>query len=189
MARMGDAVTRNVPRDSAQAADEAVSDEAVLERFPAVRLDHLNKQYYRGLLRHELLASHCRACGSWHGLLRPICPSCWSPEVSAEPVSGRGTVHLLTILHQGPPAPGVDYAGGFPLAAIELAEQPGLRVQATVVGCLREQLRIGLAVELTWIERDGAPWPAFRPARPAGAAASGPPGPSGPAGPDAGAWP
>ncbi len=75
------------------------------------------------------------------------------------PVSGRGTVHLLTFLHQGPPAPGVDYAGGFPLAAIELAEQPGLRVEATVLDCPRDQLRVGLEVELTWMDRTERPGP------------------------------
>jgi uncharacterized protein len=147
------------------------SDAEVLERFPDVRLDHLNKQYYLGLLRRELLAGRCRACGRWHTPLRPICPSCWSAEVGPVPVSGRGTVHLLTFLHQGPPAPGVDYSGGFPLAAIELAEQARLRVAATVVDCPRDRLRIGLEVELTWIGREGdpkTPWPAFRPAaRPA----------------------
>jgi uncharacterized protein len=137
------------------------SDEEVLERFPSVRLDHLNKQYYQGLLRRELRAGRCAHCGRWHTPLRPICPACWSARVGPEPVSGRGTVYLLTFLHQGPPAPGVDYAGGFPLAGIELAEQPGLRVEATIVGCPRDQLRVGLAVELTWIDRDGAPWPAF----------------------------
>ena len=142
------------------------SDAEVLERFPDVRLDHLNKQYYLGLLRHELLAGHCLVCGTWHTPLRPICPSCWSAQVSPAQVSGCGTVHLLTFLHQGPAAPGVDYTGGFPLAAIELAEQPGLRVEATVVDCPRDRLRIGLAVELTWIDRGGAPWPAFRPAGP-----------------------
>jgi uncharacterized protein len=139
-------------------------DAEVLNCFPAVRLDHLNKQYYQGLLRHELLASRCESCGAWHTPLRPICPSCWSTEVIPVQVSGRGTVHLLTFLHQGPP--GVDYEGGFPLAAIELAEQPGLRVEATVVDCPRDRLRIGLEVELAWIDRDGAPWPAFRPAGP-----------------------
>src|SRR3984893_13438328 len=139
-------------------------DAEVLERFPSVRLDHLHKQYYAGLLRRELLAGRCRACGRWHTPLRPICPSCWSVEVSPAPVSGRGTVHLLTFLHQGPPAPGVDYAGGFPLAAIELAEQPGLRVPATVVDCPRDRPCVGLRVELPWTERDGAPRPAFRPA-------------------------
>jgi uncharacterized protein len=147
----------------------ASGDEAVLERFPDVRLDHLNKRYYLGLLRRELLAGRCRACERWHTPLRPICPSCWSAEVSPVPVSGRGTVYLLTFLHQGPPAPGVDYAGGYPLAAIELAEQAGLRVEATVVDCPRDRLRVGLEVELTWIDRDRGgeqktPWPAFRPA-------------------------
>jgi uncharacterized protein len=141
-----------------------LGDEIVLLRFPAVRLDHLNKRYYEGLLRRELLMNRCRACGTWQAPLRPLCPSCWSSDVTAAPVSGRGTVHLLTFLHQGPPAPGVDYSGGFPLAAIELAEQPGLRVTATVVDCPRGRLRVGLPVELAWIDRDGAPWPAFRPA-------------------------
>jgi uncharacterized OB-fold protein len=139
-----------------------LSDETVLERFPGVRLDHLNKRYYQGLLRRELLAGRCRACGRWHTPLRPICPSCWSAEEGPAPVSGRGTVYLLTFLHQGPP--GADYAGGFPLAAVELAEQAGLRVEATVVDCPRDRLRVGLEVELTWIGRAGAPWPAFRPA-------------------------
>ncbi len=148
-------------------AEAQFSDETVLERFPAIRLDHLNKRYYQGLLRQELLAGRCRACGRWHTPLRPICPSCWSPAVNPAPVSGRGTVYLLTFLHQGPPVAGVDYADGFPLAAIELTEQAGLRVEATVVDCPRDRLRVGLEVELTWIERDGdpkTPWPAFRPA-------------------------
>ena len=36
------------------------SDETVLDRFPGVRMDHLNKRYYLGLMRHELLANRCR---------------------------------------------------------------------------------------------------------------------------------
>jgi len=140
------------------------SDAEVLDLFPAVRLDHVNKQFYTGLLHRELLVGRCAECGRLHTPLRPICPSCWSATVGPVPVSGRGTVYLLTFLHQGPPSGGVDYAGGFPLAGIELAEQPGLRIEATVVGCPRDQLRVGLDVELTWIDRDGAPWPAFRPA-------------------------
>ena len=51
----------------------------------------------------------------------------------------------------------------WPLAAIELIEQAGLRFVATIVDCPPEQLRIGLPVELTWITRADAPWPAFRP--------------------------
>jgi uncharacterized protein len=140
-----------------------ISDETVLERYPHIRLDHLNKQLYKGYLEHRLVAGRCGHCGQWHTPLRPRCPSCWSTSVAATPVSGRGTVYLLTLLHQGPPSPDVDYSTPWPLAAIELLEQPGLRVVGTLVDCAPEQLHIGLPVELTWIVRAGAPWPAFRP--------------------------
>jgi uncharacterized OB-fold protein len=139
------------------------SDEAVLSAFPRVRLDHVNKHFYRGLLQHRLLAGRCSDCGSWHTPLRPRCPTCWSRSVHYEPVSGHGSVYLITLLHQGPPSPGVEYSP-WPLAAIELAEQPGLRVVATIVDCLPADIRVGQPVELTWITRDDAPWPAFRPA-------------------------
>ncbi|MDV7241857.1 MULTISPECIES: Zn-ribbon domain-containing OB-fold protein [Rhodococcus] len=134
--------------------------ETVFERFPRIRLDQINIEYYRGLLIHELRAGWCPQCGQWHTPLRPICPSCWSTEIMVRPVRGTGTVHLLTRLHQGPPV--VDYTTPWPLAAIELTEQPGLRIVAPLVDSPETLQRIGQPVELTWIERDGAPWPAFR---------------------------
>ncbi|MBY8862901.1 OB-fold domain-containing protein [Nocardia sp. CA2R105] len=120
----------------------------------------MNTPYYAGLLEHRLLAGHCEECGVWHTPLRSRCPSCWSATVAPKEVSGHGHIHVLTLLHQGPP--GVPYSPPWPLAAIELAEQPGLRVAATLVDTPIEHQRIGQAVELAWIERDGAPWPAFR---------------------------
>ena len=135
-------------------------DETVLARYPEIRLDQVNKEQYRGFLRHELVAGHCPDCGRWHTPLRPICPSCWSRRVAPRPVDGAGSVYAITLLHQGPPI--VSYAPPWPLAAIELIEQPGLRVTATLVDTPADQQHIGTAVELVWIERDGAPWPAFR---------------------------
>lgn len=140
-----------------------ISDETVLARYPGIRLDNVNKDYYRGLLWHQLVLGRCPDCGSWHTPLRPRCPRCWSESVQVVPASGAGSVYLLTRLHQGPPSADVDYATPWPLAAIELVEQPGLRVVATIVDCPPDRLRIGLPVALTWITRDGAPWPAFRP--------------------------
>ncbi len=140
-----------------------LTDEDVLQAFPEVRLDHRNKDFYRALLKRELVAARCGACGSWHTPLRSICPECWSTDVTVTPVSGRGRIHLLILLHQGPPARDVSYATPWPLAAVELDEQPGLRFVSTVIDCPPERLRVGLPVELIWIERDGAPWYAFRP--------------------------
>jgi uncharacterized OB-fold protein len=141
------------------------SDAELVDRFVRVRLDHDNKAFYRGWLEERLLLNRCRACGRWHHPPKPICPDCWSTDLEPTEVSGRGTVHLLILLHQGPPAPGVDYASGpHPVATVELVEQEGLRFTSTVVGCPPREVYIGMPVELTWIERDGIPFPVFRPA-------------------------
>jgi len=77
-------------------------------------------------------------------------------------VAGSGTVALLTILRQGPRQPGVDYQQGHVLVAVELDEQPGLRVSGTVVGLAADQVRLGDRVGLVWTDIDGrAPRPDF----------------------------
>jgi uncharacterized OB-fold protein len=142
-----------------------ISDAEVLARYPGERVDQDNVDYYRGLLGGELRAMRCRDCGRWSLPHRAYCPECWSSEVRAERVSGRGTVHLLVFLHQGAPVPDIDYQAGYPLATVELVEQTGLRVSAGLVNCARAEMRIGLPVELCFVEREGAPLPAFRPLR------------------------
>ena len=80
-------------------------------------------------------------------------------------MSGRGRVHLLMRLNQGPSAPGVDYAAGpHPVITVELDEQPSLRYTSTIVNCAPEHVAIGMPVKLAWIDRHGAPFPVFEPA-------------------------
>jgi uncharacterized OB-fold protein len=138
-----------------------VDGEEVLARFPRVRLDADNVAHYRGLLEHRLLLNRCADCRTWHHPPRPVCPRCWSREVVAEAVSGRGEIAFVTFLHQGPRAPGVDYEGGWPVAAVELVEQEGLRYAASIVDSPRDRIGVGAPVELVWLERDGEPVAAF----------------------------
>ena len=64
---------------------------------------------------------------------------------------------------RGPPAPDVDYAKApHPVVSVELEEQEGLRFTSTVIDCPLEEVRIGLEVELSWIDRFGAPFPVFQ---------------------------
>jgi uncharacterized OB-fold protein len=155
--------TSAAPSSDPAVADPGVDDTALVERFARYRVDHDTKAFYRGWLERRLLLNRCSDCGRWHHPPKPICPSCWSMALVPTEVSGRGTIHLLILLHQGPPAPGVDYtAGPHPVVTVELEEQPALRYTSTVVDCPPEDLRIGMPVELTWLERDGVPFPAFR---------------------------
>jgi uncharacterized OB-fold protein len=141
----------------------SISDEELVARFPDTRIDPDNKHFYAGWLEQRLLMNRCGDCGRWHHPPRPLCPQCWSFNVKAEPVKGSGTVHLLINLHQGIPAPGVDYKQPHPVVSVELDEQPGLRYSSTVIDCPLEKVRIGMRVELAWVERFGAPYPVFKP--------------------------
>jgi uncharacterized protein len=144
---------------------EAPSDAALVERFSYLRVDRDNAAFYRGWLEHELRLNRCDDCGRWQHPPRPLCPACWSTNITATPVRGHGRIHLLMRLVQGPAAPGVDYAAGpYPVITVELDEQPNLRFTSTIINATPEQVRIDHPVQLTWIERHGAPFPVFEPA-------------------------
>ena len=144
------------------------SDQELVGRYRDVQLDHTNKHLYRGLLHRELRLNRCADCGYWHHRPKPRCPACLSANVTATAVKGTGTIYLLTFLHQGPPAEGVDYSTPRPTATVELDEQKGLRFASTVVGSPNEDISIGDRVELDWITRFDRPYPVWRKAAQSG---------------------
>ena len=140
-----------------------LSDLELVEAYAPLLVDRDTADFYRGWLARELRVARCDACGHRFLPTRPVCPKCWSEDVGTVAVSGRGTIYLTLMLHQGPPAPGVDYAlGPYPVVTVELDEQVGLRFTSTVVGTPAADVTIGQAVTLDWIDRNGVPFPAFR---------------------------
>jgi uncharacterized protein len=142
-------------------SDTSVNDDELVGLFPGQPITHDNAEHYRARLHRQLLMNRCQACGRWHAPPKPLCPDCWSFDVKATPVEGSGTIFMAIFLHQGPPAPGVDYSVPYPVVTVELDEQPGLRFTSTVVGCDNDAIHIGVRVGLTWVERSGAPMPVF----------------------------
>jgi uncharacterized OB-fold protein len=136
---------------------QPVDDQDVVARFPGQWVDRDNVHFFRGMLEQRLLVNRCRDCANWYQPPWPRCPRCWSADVVPTEVSGRGTLRTFTVPHPKP-----DTIAG--LGVIDLVEQEGLRASTVVVGCEAEDLRIGMPVELTWVDRDGRPVPAFRPA-------------------------
>lgn len=128
------------------------ADGEVFERFPTEWIDLDNVEFYRGLLRRQLLINRCGDCAKWYQPPWPTCPHCWSANVSPTEVSGKGTVHTFTV------APKSDRA----LAVISLIEQDDLRASGLIVDAAPAEVSIGMAVELSWVERKGNPAPAFR---------------------------
>jgi len=86
--------------------------------------------------------------------------------------SGRGSLYSFAVPHH-PQAPGFRYPVLVGLVALE----EGTRLVSNIVGCEREDLRIGMPLELTWLDshpalvegatdsRGAISLPQFRPAR------------------------
>ena len=117
--------------------------EDLLDAFPKVRIDVDNAAFFEALAAGRVVVNRCDDCGRWHQPPRPLCPRCWSTAVTPTEVSGNGTVALVTVLHQGPRRPGVDYTDGYAVVAVDLDEQPGLRLAGGVVGTPAAEVTIG----------------------------------------------
>ena len=141
-----------------------LTDQIVLDHFTTASIDRDNIEFYRGLLESQFLVNRCQECRTWHHPPFPICPKCWSDRIVPTEVSGNARVFMSTVQYLGPAEDVVDYTAGYTLVTAELVEQEGLRITAPLVNRGDAGLEIGMAVRLTWIERDGHPLPAFEPA-------------------------
>jgi uncharacterized OB-fold protein len=143
--------------------EQRISDAEVFATLPNVRIDRDNIEHYREMLAGKLLINRCQACGYWIYPHRPLCPECHSWVVKATEVSGRGTLFMYTLIHQSRD-PKLLLEEPMPVAAVELAEQKGLRYLSSIVGCPPHKLRNDMPLELVWIDQGGIRVPAFAPA-------------------------
>ncbi|MBU6268832.1 MAG: OB-fold domain-containing protein [Sphingomonadales bacterium] len=154
------------------AIDETPDDHAVFAHFPDVKIDHDNIAHYRGLMAGRFLLNRCDDCGTWIYPHRPLCPECWSWNVTPTETSGKGRLQMFTVIYQSRD-PDNPIHEPVPASAVALAEQPGLHYLARVVNCPPERLYHDMPLALTWIDVDGRKWPAFEPARSEGDTARG----------------
>lgn len=136
----------------------------ILEAFPAAAIDLDNLAWYEGLLVGEVRITRCMSCSQWHHPPGPQCSGCWSTDLDAATVSGRGVVDLVTVLHTGPATEGIDYDVGHTLVSVSVDDVPGVRITAPLVDGESTQVRRGLRVVCDVIRRGGVPTLVFRPA-------------------------
>ena len=113
--------------------------------------------------RHELRLQRCAECGTWRFHPRPRCPSCRSSAHEWSPTSGRGTVYTFTICHP-PVLPA--FAGRVPYNAVVVRLDEGPFMVSNLVECSNEEIEIGMAVEVVFVDVDDElTLPQFRPVR------------------------
>jgi uncharacterized protein len=145
---------------------------------PAINRD--NQFFWDGARCHELRLQTCESCGAISFPPRPCCAECGSFDLAWQVSSGRGVVYAWAVPHH-PQVPGFDY----PVLVVLVELDEGARIVSNLVDATREQLHIGLEVEVCWLDshpaivedatdsRGSIVLPQFRPRAGAGVAAAG----------------
>lgn len=66
---------------------------------PRTIVDPIEKEFWAGTARGELLLRYCNACQKPHWYPRPICPFCGHQETRFEVSTGLGVIYSLTRMH------------------------------------------------------------------------------------------
>lgn len=108
----------------------------------------------------RLVVQRCSSCGALRFPARGLCAVCLSRESEWSEVSGRGEVYSFFWMHQVyHPA----LAGEVPYAVVVVKLEEGPNMMTNILDCPKDQLRIGLPVEVTFEQRGDVRLPQFRP--------------------------
>jgi hypothetical protein len=131
-------------------------------RFDLPTPDAETQPYWDAAREHRLLVKRCAACGKAHFYPRPFCPHCWSGDVEWVEASGRATLYTYSVVRRND-LPPFNERVPYVAAVVDLEEGP--RMLTNVVDCDEADVRIGMALEVTFRDdADELSIPVFRPA-------------------------
>jgi len=120
-----------------------------------------NRTFWESARQHKLMLPWCLHCDRAHWPPGPVCPYCFSDELTWKQASGRGTVSSWVVVYKAwLPA----FADDIPYNAVQVELEEGVRLTGNVVEAPNEALRVGLPVEVVFDDvSDEATLTRFRP--------------------------
>lgn len=126
---------------------------------PAPIVTEDSQFFWDAAAQRRLVAQRCQGCGRLHHPPRPVCPACHSLSSEVVELSGAGTVYSYAVLHH-PQNPQFTY----PLVAVLVDLDEGVRVLSNLVGVEPADVRIGMPVRVAFAPAaDGREVPVFEP--------------------------
>jgi uncharacterized OB-fold protein len=113
-------------------------------RKPLPRPSVISQPFWDAAKEGRLVVQACGDCGGVQFPPKPLCANCWSRALEWRTCSGRGAVYTYTVAHRTSTR-GFREDTPYAVAIVELAEGP--RMTSNIVGCLPEDVRIGMPVE------------------------------------------
>lgn len=134
-------------------AMNSIPESALAADYPPLpEPDKLTEFFWEGVANNKLLILRCGACGTYVHYPRPICPKCLSMDhLAPEQVSGRGTIYSHTTTVQ-PFHPYYVDKVPYNLIIVALEEDQDVRITSSLIDFPSDDIRIGMAVEVTFQE-------------------------------------
>ncbi|HEY6870476.1 MAG TPA: Zn-ribbon domain-containing OB-fold protein [Novosphingobium sp.] len=119
------------------------------------------RPFWDALREGRLLIARCDSCGEVHYYPRPMCPFCWSEDVSLVEASGTGTLYTWSTVHVNDLPP---FNTMVPYVAAQVDLSEGVRMTTRLVDVAPGDLAIGMALEVAFEAiSDDVTIPVFRP--------------------------
>jgi len=118
---------------------------------PLPRPSEDSAPFWESAFKGELRMQKCSDCGHVRFPPAVLCARCLSEQAEWVKLSGRGTVYSWIVVHQSQhPAFNADVP--YNVAIVELEEGP--RMHTNIVGCMNDQISIGMPVEVAFEKVD-----------------------------------
>jgi uncharacterized OB-fold protein len=128
--------------------------------YPRPREDDDNRAFLEAWRSGRLLLQHCGQCQKSIFYPRPMCPHCWSTDLSNVAASGRGKIVSYSVIWR-PNDPA--FNDEVPILLAEVALEEGALMIARIIDTTPDRLKSGLAVVLPPPEVGSRyPLPVFR---------------------------
>jgi uncharacterized protein len=122
------------------------------------RLDAVNRPFWTGGAEGELRLMRCAECSVFIHPPRPVCPKCLSDNVAPQAVPGTGVVDTFTVNYQKW-HPQLEVP--FVIARVAIDGAPGVYLTTNIVGCPVEDVDIGDAVAVKFLQQGEVYLPLF----------------------------
>jgi len=113
--------------------------------------------HHQSLGARKLVASRCKTCGKLYFPARPMCSECFSKEMEAIELSGKGKLAAYSVIYIAPSAmiqAGYDRKNPYCAGVVQLEEGPSICAQIVGVDMAHpETIQIGTPLTATFLDR------------------------------------
>ena len=115
-------------------------------RFDLPTIEPETQPFWDAAKAGQLMLGLCGACLKVHYYPRPMCPHCWSDDVSFTPASGKGVLYTWSTVFVNDLPP---FKEMLPYVAAQVDLEEGVRITTNMVDCEPWDLAIGMASDRT----------------------------------------